>query len=258
MFVVGGSVKGHRAMKLKHTIHLFSIALIAIAGCATGVRSNSQLTTRNQEVFSSKTPVVITSTPAGNLATDKQLFVAFSRQMDAETLKNISVDGANVTVRYDAKNRIVYLRPDSLLQSNHEYKITVPGSVLSVDGVAVPVTHTVKVETRDTPNLSTPGVHPINVGCLPTNGSIRVIFDEDMDATTINETTFLVAGVTGTVTYDAVTRIATFTPSVELTAGTSYTVTLTTGDQGSGRDLARFKFRVRHHNVQRAGEPELL
>jgi hypothetical protein len=210
-------------------VYVFSLALLAIAGCATGIRSNNQLPEKNNEVFSSKTPVVITSTPAGNFATDKQLFVAFSHKMDAETLKNISVDGASVTVRYDAKNRIAYLRPNAALQSNHEYKITVPASVLSAEGMGVPVTHTVKVETRDTPNLSTPGVHVVNVGCLATNGSIRVIFDEDMDATTINETTFLVAGVTGTVTYDAVTRIATFTPSAELTAGASYMVTLTTG-----------------------------
>jgi hypothetical protein len=216
-------------LKFKFTISLFSVALLAIAGCATGIRSNNQLPTKNQEVFSSKTPVVITSTPAGNFATNKQLFVAFSHKMDAESLKNISVDGTSVNVRYDAKNRIAYLRPNAVLQSNHEYKITVPASVLSAEGVGVPVAHTLKVETRDTPNLSTPGVHVINVGCLPTNGSIRVIFDEDMDGTTINETTFLVAGVTGTVTYDAVTRIATFTPSAELTAGTSHTVTLTTG-----------------------------
>ena len=211
-------------------LHVASAAILLLAGCATGFRSNNQLpsSTTTQEVFTSRTPVAVSTTANGNFATDKKLFVAFSRQMDENTLKNISVAGVETSVSYDARNRIAYLKPSSPLSPNRNYFVTVPTSVFATDGVAVPVSHTFEVKTRDTADLSVPGVRPINVGCLPTNGQIRVIFSEDMDASTINESTFLVAGVTGTVTYDAMTRIATFTPSMELTAGVSYTVTLTT------------------------------
>ncbi|MDQ5984396.1 MAG: Virginiamycin B lyase [Syntrophus sp. SKADARSKE-3] len=51
-----------------------------------------------------------------------------------------------------------------------------------------------------------------------------------MDPSTINSSTFLVSGgVTGTITYDSVNRIATFKPTSILLKNTPYTVTLTTG-----------------------------
>jgi hypothetical protein len=182
------------------------------------------------------------------MARDKQFFIGFSRSMDAATLNSntIKVTNADVTIKYDATNRICYLKPTSRLHGDTEYLVTVTRAVTSADGVQVPIDHSFKVETRDTNNLSTPGVQIVGEGCIPTNGVIRVRFTEDMDATTINTSTFLVAGVTGTVTYDAVTRIATFTPSTPFTAGASYQVTLTTGitDLGGKSIGANFIFTV--------------
>ncbi len=64
-----------------------------------------------------------------------------------------------------------------------------------------------------------------------------------MDASTINGSTFTVKSgtiaVTGTVSYDASTRTATFTPSPLLSFNASYTVTLTTGvKDAAGNPLA--------------------
>jgi hypothetical protein len=55
-----------------------------------------------------------------------------------------------------------------------------------------------------------------------------------MDPLTITTVTFQPAGpgsapVAGTVSYDAVNFIATFTPRANLAGGTSYTATITTG-----------------------------
>jgi hypothetical protein len=68
------------------------------------------------------------------------------------------------------------------------------------------------------------------------NASVNATFDEAMDPATISATTFTLATsavpavpVTGVVTYDAVNNIATFTPSSNLAASTSYTATVTTG-----------------------------
>ncbi len=61
------------------------------------------------------------------------------------------------------------------------------------------------------------------------NSSITSSFNEVMDKPSINSSTFTVNGVTGTVTYDPVSRIATFSPKNPLNYGTKYTATLTTG-----------------------------
>ena len=74
---------------------------------------------------------------------------------------------------------------------------------------------------------------------------MTVTFSENMDSTTINGTNFKLnvtsggAAVAGTVSYNAATRVATFTPSANLTAATNYTATVTTGVKDSaGNPLA--------------------
>ncbi|HET9326410.1 MAG TPA: ice-binding family protein [Candidatus Eisenbacteria bacterium] len=78
----------------------------------------------------------------------------------------------------------------------------------------------------------------------PINGAtgvavITASFSEAMNASTITTTTFTVTApgptpVTGTVTYNASTRIAKFTPTSALAASTSYTATITTGAKDVG------------------------
>ena len=84
------------------------------------------------------------------------------------------------------------------------------------------------------------GTVPTVTSTAPANGAtdvslgttIQAIFSDDMNASTINSSTFLVSGgVTGTVTYNSANRTATFTPSLNngLIKNTTYTATLTTG-----------------------------
>jgi hypothetical protein len=88
---------------------------------------------------------------------------------------------------------------------------------------------------------------PLASALSPTNNATNVAvstavtatFNEAMDPTTITESTFLVSNATGSVTYDAASMTATFTPSVNLASSTTYTVTLTTGMKDlSGDSLA--------------------
>jgi len=66
-----------------------------------------------------------------------------------------------------------------------------------------------------------------------------VTFSEDMNPATLNgtltnftvRTTVGSIAVVGTVSYNASTRIATFTPTGPLTPSTNYTVTITSGAQ---------------------------
>jgi len=76
---------------------------------------------------------------------------------------------------------------------------------------------------------------PLNAAInVPTGSTVNATFSEAMDPLTITNLTFSVAGVTGLVTYDGITRIATLTPSSPLAASTTYTATVTT----AARDLA--------------------
>ena len=90
---------------------------------------------------------------------------------------------------------------------------------------------------------------PIVSATNPLNGATGVAvvtasFSEAMMASTISTTTFKVTGpgatpVAGTVTYDATTHIARFTPNSALALGTAYTATITTGAKDtSGNPLA--------------------
>jgi hypothetical protein len=72
-----------------------------------------------------------------------------------------------------------------------------------------------------------------------TNREIAVLFNQPMDPSTINASTFLIAGATGTVTYDATNKIAGFTPSPDFAANVMYNATITVGAKDlSGTPLA--------------------
>src|SRR5207249_9170588 len=76
------------------------------------------------------------------------------------------------------------------------------------------------------------------------NQHVNATFSEAMNASTISTANFTVAGpgltpVTGTVAYDVVNKIATFTPASNLAANTTFTATITTGVQDlAGNALA--------------------
>jgi hypothetical protein len=65
------------------------------------------------------------------------------------------------------------------------------------------------------------------------NPNVTVVFSESMDSTTINDTNFTLSSssgqITGTVTYDAVSKTATFTVSSNLTYATEYTASMAAG-----------------------------
>jgi YVTN family beta-propeller protein len=79
---------------------------------------------------------------------------------------------------------------------------------------------------------------PTVISTIPANAAadvslgttIQATFSDIMDEATINDSTFLMSGgITGTVTYNSVSKIATFKPLKDLSKETTYTVTLTTG-----------------------------
>lgn len=94
-----------------------------------------------------------------------------------------------------------------LIPTNNSYALTLMEPIITD---TAPATNTTNVE----------------IGSI-----ITVIFSKDMDASTINSSTFMLklgeTAVTGTVSYDADTRTALFIPSSPLAYDSTYSVTLT-------------------------------
>jgi hypothetical protein len=88
---------------------------------------------------------------------------------------------------------------------------------------------------------------PTVVSTSPTNGAsgvavdtvVTATFSEAMNASTITSSSFTLDGVAGSVSYNSGIYIATFTPGANLTAGTTYTATLSTAiTDAAGNPLA--------------------
>ncbi len=72
---------------------------------------------------------------------------------------------------------------------------------------------------------------------VATNSAVHATFSEAMDPVTITAANFSVAGVTGTVSFDTVSKIASLIPTAPLAANTTYTATVK-GGAGGVQDLA--------------------
>ena len=111
------------------------------------------------------------------------------------------------------------------------------GTVSVVDTVTNSVTATVAVGTAPVALGTFIESLPQVISTAPGNNAtlidtatvVKATFNKDMDASTINTSTFTLSGVTGTVSYSAASRTATFIPSNKLSEATTYTATITAG-----------------------------
>jgi hypothetical protein len=192
-----------------------------------------------------RTPQVTTRTPvAGATNVDQATTVTatFSTAMDAasigaSTFKLATAGGTAVpaSVSYDSSTRKATLTPSSLLDAGTSYTATLTTGVRSDDETPLPSavswSFSTSTDARPTVSSRTPASGATNVG---TSQPVTATFSTSLDPTTVNGTTFSLAGPGGTavpaaVTYDDATKTAKLTPSAALATSTSYTATLTTG-----------------------------
>ncbi len=219
-------IKGHRFLGI-----IFCVAaLLALTACGGLGNSPTQ-----SNKFSASTPVVVATSPQYNVGTNWSIYVKFSHDMDPATINagTVFIQGVSGSVSYDAPNRIASIHPATALRADTDYNATVTTGARNTSGSALPAQFSFSFHTRSTPDSSPPQVEPLP-GCVPTAGPVQVKFDEPMDSSTINTSTFLVDGFTGTVSYDPITQIASFTPSTPFTAGATYTATITSGVKDLG------------------------
>ncbi|BCS96322.1 hypothetical protein DSLASN_19540 [Desulfoluna limicola] len=115
-------------------------------------------------------------------------------------------------------------------------------------GITRTISHTVANSTSTLAVTLEDRIPPVVISLSPASGStdapqsgpIRAEFNESMNAATLTPLTFTNSqGLSGSVTYDVTSRIASFTPASSLAPLTTYTFTLTTGIQDTaGNALA--------------------
>jgi hypothetical protein len=203
-------------------------------------------------------PMVINTTPASggtSVPTSQAVTATFNETMNAATITtstftlkapgNASVPGV---VTYVAAGSIATFTPTAALTAGLLYTATITTGAMDLAGNALAANYVWTFTAAAAPDTTRPTVLatiPLNGATnVPLNQMLSATFSEPMSAATINATTFKLTGpgsatVIGQVTYSSVGRAAIFAPSANLTAGTLYTATITTGvaDQ-SGNTLA--------------------
>jgi len=161
--------------------------------------------------------------------------------MNASTINGstftLLVAGAAVSgsVTYDAASRVAAFLPSAgILAEGQSYVATITTGVTDLAGNALASNFQFSFTTVDNtpPTIvsRSPAPGATNVA---TNTTIQIGFSEPMDASTITTGTLTLStggsGVAGVVSFNASTRVATFTPNSALAVNTVYTVTVTTG-----------------------------
>jgi hypothetical protein len=192
-------------------------------------------------VPASNPPTVLLVVPQTNgVGTNREIAVVFSKPMSPPSINasTFLVAGVAGTVTYDVTNKIAAFKSTNDFAANATYNASITTGAMDLNGTALAAPFNFSFTTRATADTSPPEIVLVSVAagatCVPLDTKIQVTFDESMDSLTINPSTFFIVGVSGSVTYDASTLTATFTPAANLAANTTYTIEVTTGVKDMG------------------------
>jgi hypothetical protein len=192
-------------------------------------------------------PIVVSTDPANgaiNVALNKIITATFSTVMNPATINATSFivkTGSTVvpgTISYSGMTAV--FTPTTPLLPSTVYTGTITTGAKDTAGNAMGANYNWSFLTGSVPLVVS--TDPANTATgVPLNKKITATFNQVMDPTTINSTTFTLyngtSPVAGTVTYSGTT--ATFTPAVNLNPSTVYTATITTGAKNTaGNGLA--------------------
>jgi len=184
-----------------------TVAFTVPASAATGVLFNTKITATFSEAMD---PLTLTAT-------------TFTLKQGATAVAG--------TVTYSGVSAV--FTPASALAASTVYTAKITTGAKDLAGNALASDYEWSFTTGAAPDSTPPTVTltapaPSATGVC-TNNTVAATFSEAMDPLTITTSNFAVVGVSGTVIYNAQSRIATFTPANDLAASTTYTATITTG-----------------------------
>jgi len=193
-------------------------------------------------------PTVISTIPAG-LATgvpfNQIVSATFSTAMNPATINGttFTLTGPGATpvtglVAYAAISNTLTFTPTANLAPNTTFTATITTGAQNLAGTALANNYVWTFTTGAAPAVISPEIVstvPANAAAnVPLNQAVSATFTEAMNPLSITTATFQLAGpggvpVVGTVSYDAINFIATFTPTAALSANTTYIATITSG-----------------------------
>jgi Ice-binding-like/Bacterial Ig-like domain len=193
-------------------------------------------------------PTVISNIPlagATGVALNQTVAATFSEAMNAATITatsftlagpgNVAVAGQ---VAYASVGNTATFTPTANLAASTLYTATITTGAADLFGNTLAANYVWTFTTGAAADTTSPEIVstiPANLAVgVALNQAVSATFTEAMNPLTITTGTFTLTGpgataITGTVSYDAVNFIATFTPTALLTASTTYTAQVTTG-----------------------------
>ena len=187
-------------------------------------------------------PVVVSTDPANgavNVALKKVITATFSTVMNAATLNastfQLKQGLTNIAGTVSYSGLTASFTPSSPLAPNTVYSAMVSTGAKDSAGNSLAANYTWSFATGNVPAVIS--TDPANTATgVALNKKITATFSEVMDGATINDSSFLLKQgmnlISGTISYTGTT--ASFTPSVNLQAGTIYTATITSGAMNPG------------------------
>jgi hypothetical protein len=248
-YVVAGSVATLTPPSLAAGTQYTATITTAVTDLAGNVLASNYVWTFTTAAIANTTmPTVASTIPltaATNVPISQTLSATFSKAMSAATINatTFSLAGPGTTavagqVTYASIGDTATFTPTANLAASTLYTATITTAVADLEGNAMAANYVWTFTTGTVGNAIKPEV----VSTVPGNGATGVVLNQAISATftaamnplTITTATFQLTGpgstvITGMVSYDPINFIATFTPSVPLTASSSYTAVLTTG-----------------------------
>jgi Tol biopolymer transport system component len=229
------------------TSYTFTVAALNAAGTGPSSAPSNAVIPRADTTA----PTVSTRSPAANataVAAASNVTATFSEAVQGVggttfTLRNTSTGAAvAAAVTYNATTRVATLNPSAALAADTRYTATLTGGSAAVRDLAGNPLATTSWNFLSGPRPTVTSRTPAANGTGVVVGSnVTATFSEAVQG--VSGSTFRLqnaatgAAVSGTVTYDPATRVATLDPVAALAAGTSYRATLT-GGAAAVRDAA--------------------
>jgi len=194
-------------------------------------------------------PTVVSRYPASgaiNVPVGAVVTATFSEAMSASTITTssftlkIGTTPVSGSVSYNAGTYTATFTPAADLAEDTTYTASLTTAITDVAGNALAASSTWSFSTGEfaapTVISTSPASDAIEVAV---GAMITATFSEAMDESTITNSSFTVAGISGSVSYNSVTYTATFNPASNLAYETIYTASLSTAiTDASGTPLA--------------------
>ncbi len=240
-----------------NTLYTATITTGVTGLTGTAMASNYVWTFTTAAASTAMTPTVISTNPA-NLATN----IPLNQIVDAtfsEPMRPATIDSANFTlqaagggtvagiVAYAAVGNSLIFTPAANLAASTQYTATITTGATDLSGHPLASSFIWTFTTGTALNTTQPVLVSTSPASAATgvslNAAVSGTFNKAMNPLTISTSTFTLTGpgatsVSGTVSYDAINSIATFTPTTNLVANTQYTATLSGVADLTGNQLA--------------------